>query len=36
MDEVLHIALEHDLVALPMTPPATVDLAVQPEIDRAH
>jgi ATP-dependent Lon protease len=35
MDEVLHIALERDLVALPMTP-ATVDIAPQPEIDRAH
>ncbi len=35
MDEVLHIALERDLVALPMTP-AAVDIALQPEIDRAH
>jgi ATP-dependent Lon protease len=35
MDEVLHIALEHDLVALPMTPTA-VDLAPLPEVDRAH
>jgi ATP-dependent Lon protease len=35
MDEVLHIALERDLVALPMTP-TTVDIPVQPEIDRAH
>jgi ATP-dependent Lon protease len=35
MDEVLHIALERDLVALPMTP-ATVDIAPLPEADRAH
>jgi hypothetical protein len=32
---VLHIALERDLVALPMTPTA-VEIAAQPEIDRAH
>jgi ATP-dependent Lon protease len=36
MDEVLHIALERDLVALPMTPAATVDIAPLPEADRAH
>jgi ATP-dependent Lon protease len=35
MDEVLHIALERDLVALPMQP-GTVDLAPQPEADLAH
>ncbi|MDP9170876.1 MAG: endopeptidase La, partial [Acidobacteriota bacterium] len=35
MDEVLHIALERDLVALPMTP-TTVDIAPLPETDRAH
>ena len=35
MDEVLHIALERDLVALPM-PPNTVDLASQPEADLPH
>ncbi|HZL55634.1 MAG TPA: S16 family serine protease, partial [Bryobacteraceae bacterium] len=35
MDEVLHIALERDLVALPMTP-AAVDIALLPEADRAH
>ena len=35
MDEVLHIALERDLVALPMQP-NTVDLAPQPEADLAH
>jgi ATP-dependent Lon protease len=35
MDEVLHIALERDLVALPMQP-TTVDLAPQPEADMAH
>jgi ATP-dependent Lon protease len=34
MDEVLHIALERDLVALPLPP--TVDLATQPEADLAH
>jgi ATP-dependent Lon protease len=34
MDEVLHIALERDLVALPLAP--TVDLAAQPEADLAH
>ncbi len=34
MDEVLHIALERDLVALPLAP--TVDLATQPEADLAH
>jgi ATP-dependent Lon protease len=36
MDEVLHIALERDLVALPMTPAAAVDIAPLPEADRAH
>jgi ATP-dependent Lon protease len=35
MDEVLRIALERELVALPLTP-AGVELAVQQEIDRAH
>ena len=35
MDEVLRIALERELVALPMAP-AGVEMAVQPEIDRAH
>ena len=35
MDEVLRIALERELVALPITP-AGVELASQPEIDRAH
>jgi ATP-dependent Lon protease len=35
MDEVLRLALERELVALPMTP-ATVDIAPQPEADRAH
>ena len=36
MDEVLHIALERDLVALPMTP-TTVDIPLPlPEADRAH
>jgi ATP-dependent Lon protease len=36
MDEVLHIALERDLVALPMTPATAVDIAPLPEADRAH
>ncbi len=35
MDEVLHIALERDLVALPMTP-STVDIVPVQETDRAH
>ena len=35
MDEVLRIALERELVALPLTP-SGVDLGAQPEIDRAH
>ncbi len=35
MDEVLRIALERELVALPLTP-SGVDLAVPTEIDRAH
>jgi len=35
MDEVLRLALERELVALPMTP-ANVDIAPQPEADRAH
>jgi ATP-dependent Lon protease len=35
MDEVLRLALERELVALPLTP-AGVELAAQPEIDRAH
>ncbi|MES1260848.1 MAG: endopeptidase La, partial [Acidobacteriota bacterium] len=35
MDEVLHIALERDLVALPVTP-TTVDLAIPAEADVAH
>ena len=35
MDEVLRIALERELVALPI-PPSAVDLAVVPETDRAH
>jgi ATP-dependent Lon protease len=35
MDEVLRIALERELVALPMAP-AGVELAAPPEIDRAH
>jgi ATP-dependent Lon protease len=35
MDEVLRIALERELVALPLTP-AGVDIPVQPEADRAH
>jgi ATP-dependent Lon protease len=36
MDEVLHIALERELVALPMTPATAVDIAPLPETDRAH
>jgi ATP-dependent Lon protease len=35
MDEVLRVALERELVALPLTPSA-VDIPVQPEADRAH
>jgi ATP-dependent Lon protease len=35
MDEVLRIALERELVALPLTP-AAVEIPVQPEADRAH
>jgi ATP-dependent Lon protease len=35
MDEVLRIALERELVALPL-PPSAVDLAATPETDRAH
>ncbi len=35
MDEVLRLALERELVALPLTP-AGVEMAVQQEIDRAH
>jgi ATP-dependent Lon protease len=35
MDEVLRIALERELVALPLAP-AGVELAPQPEADRAH
>jgi len=35
MDEVLRIALERELVALPI-PPSGVDLAATPETDRAH
>lgn len=35
MDEVLRIALERELVALPLTP-AAVDIALQSETDRAH
>ena len=35
MDEVLRIALERELVALPLAPTA-VDLASQPETERAH
>ncbi len=35
MDEVLRIALERELVALPI-PPSGVDLATTPETDRAH
>jgi len=35
MDEVLRIALERELVALPLTP-SGVDLGLQPETDRAH
>jgi ATP-dependent Lon protease len=35
MDEVLRIALERELVALPLAP-AGVELAAQPEIERAH
>jgi ATP-dependent Lon protease len=35
MDEVLRIALERELVALPM-PPAAVEIATQLETDRAH
>jgi len=35
MDEVLRIALERELVALPLTPSA-VEVPVQPEADRAH
>jgi len=34
MDEVLHLALERDLVALPL-PPAPVEIPL-PEVDRAH
>jgi len=36
MDEVLRIALERELVALPMPPSATVEIAPQPEADLAH
>jgi ATP-dependent Lon protease len=38
MDEVLKIALERELIALPMTtgPAATVDVAVPALEDRAH
>ena len=35
MDEVLRIALERELVALPLTP-AGVEIAAQPETERAH
>ena len=35
MDEVLRVALERELVALPLTPSA-VEIPVQPEADRAH
>jgi len=35
MDEVLRVALERELVALPLTP-AAVDIPVQAEADRAH
>jgi ATP-dependent Lon protease len=35
MDEVLRIALERELVALPL-PPSAVDLAATPDTDRAH
>jgi ATP-dependent Lon protease len=35
MDEVLRLALERELVALPLTP-SGVEMAVQQEIDRAH
>jgi ATP-dependent Lon protease len=37
MDEVLKIALERELIALPMTTgPTAVDVAVSPIEDRAH
>ncbi len=35
MDEVLRVALERELVALPLTPSA-VEIPVQSEADRAH
>jgi ATP-dependent Lon protease len=36
MDEVLKIALERELIALPMTPGAGIEIAAQPEADLAH
>jgi ATP-dependent Lon protease len=36
MDDVLRIALERELVALPMTPATSVEIPAQPEADRAH
>jgi ATP-dependent Lon protease len=36
MDEVLKIALERELIALPMQPGAGIEIAAQPETDLAH
>jgi ATP-dependent Lon protease len=36
MDEVLKIALERELIALPMTPGAGIEIAAQPEADLPH
>jgi len=36
MDEVLRIALERELIALPMTPGAGIEIAPQPEADLPH
>ncbi len=36
MDEVLKIALERELIALPMQPGAGIEIAAQPEADLAH
>ena len=36
MDEVLKIALERELIALPMQPGAGLEIAAQPEADLAH
>jgi ATP-dependent Lon protease len=36
MDEVLKIALERELIALPMQPGAGIEIAVQPEAELPH